>query len=303
MRGRQRLYVLFAVCTVASMACAEPIAVEDSGQMVRLNAPAERIVSLSAGSTEMLFALGVGDRIIGIDEGSDYPLAVRKIQRVGPFLRPSLEKIVTLKPDLIVWVSPSSPRGIAAEIRRRTKCPVFAIAAKSITGIVRGFEKMGALVGKVEHGRKLAEDMAHGVETVRLRVSGQERVRVFVEIAAPPSLMAAGPKSFINEAINLAGGANVARHARSPYPLISLEALASLDPDVYIIPAEDQRQLVILERVRARPGYRTLRSIRDGKVYTVDPDYLLRPGPRLGEGILRLARLLHPEVFLSTPVK
>jgi len=125
------------------------------------------------------------------------------------------------------------------------------------------------------------------------RVANKPKVSVVVEISPPPSLMVAGPGTFIDDAIRIAGGKNAFSDAQQPFPLVSLETLVAKDPDVYIVAAKGKTGSQILDEVRKRSGFSNLRCVREGRVYGIDPDLLFRPTPRLIEGVEKLAQLLH----------
>lgn len=273
---------------------------DDLGRTVTLRKLPKRIVSLAPSTTEILFAIGAGELVVGVDECSDYPPEARRLPRVGPYMRPNIEKTAMLRPNLIVVASNVMPKNIVADLEQRLRCPVFVMAPRTVPAILNGIERMGKLVGKAKRAHHLEIRLRKRIEEVKHRIRNRKPVPVFVEVAPPPSLMGVGVGNFIDDAIRIAGGENVLKQlrSRSDFPLVSLERLMLLNPRVYVIASHGSMgHEQVLSQVRKRAGFNQLSAVRNARVYAINPDYLFRPGPRIVLGIVELARILHPDAF------
>jgi len=266
---------------------------DDLGRVVKVPDKVSRIVSLAPSATENLFAIGAGQLVAGVTSACDYPPEVRKLPQVGDFMKPSLERIASLKPDLIVIVSSTIPKAIADDLQKKTKTPVFVFQPKTVKDVVKGLMTLGELTSRKRQAQRLAMQLEKRLNAVAKRVANKPKVSVVVEISPPPSLMVAGPGTFIDDAIRTAGGKNAFSDAQQPFPLVSLETLVAKDPDVYIVATKSKTGSQILDEVRKRSGFSNLRCVQIGRVYGIDPDLLFRPTPRLIEGVEKLAQLLH----------
>jgi iron complex transport system substrate-binding protein len=268
------------------------------GRKVELAAPARRIVSLAPSNTEILFALEAGDRLVARDELSDYPPRAKRIPSLGNlYPKVEAEAIVLLAPDLVLAAGMTSPDDVKALARIGLVVYSTSIAA-GLEDIYRDIAAIGALVGEVDRGRKLIRELQRRVENVRARTSREEKRKVFYEIDAtdPSKPWTAGPQSFIDQLLSLAGGTNVASSGPDRYFQISLEELLSEDPTVIILGSSTYGGQTP-EIVAARHGWRGIHAVRNGAVYVFDDKLVSRPGPRVVEGLEVLARLLHPAAF------
>lgn len=263
-----------------------PIVVQDSrGVEVRLEGPPRRIVSLSPAHTEMLFAIGAGDLVVGTDSFSDYPPRARDLPKVGDAFNVNLEALAGLEPDLVVvsfttFVEKMEQAGLKVMVLE---------PPTTLEGVLEQVRLVGRATGHREEADALAEQMGARLEAVRQRVAGVERgPRVFVEL--DPTLYTAGPGSFIGDILRLLKAQNIAGDAQGPYPQLSPEVVISRDPEVIILLDGFSESP---ETVQARPGWENITAVREGRVYVVDPDIVSRPGPRLVEGVERLADLLY----------
>jgi len=235
-RSRAVLLGVSTLFAVNMAVTAAPIIVrDDTGATVKLTAPAQRIVSLAPHATELLFALGAGSRIVGTLDTSDTPAAAKAIPRVGDSRALDLERIVALRPDLIVtwpWTAPAQvealrARGIAA----------FTTMPATIDGIAADLERLGALTGTQAAGWREAEAFRARLKRLRERNAGVQRVRVFYEIWDSP-LYTIGGRHLITEAIDLCGGENVFAALTLPAPAVDVEAVLAAKPDAIIAGAD-----------------------------------------------------------------
>ena len=251
-------------------------------------APARRVVSLVPSATEMLFALGAGARVVGVSAFDDHPPAVTALPRVGGMVNPSFEAIVALRPDAVVGVQGPLDMAILERLERMG-VRVFFPRVESVREVLDSCESFGALVGRRDAGRALRASIEGELSRVRSAVATRPKARVLAVFGERP-LSVAGPGSWVDEILTIAGGENVVR-AGGRYPTISVEQVITLAPDVILdMTWGDSTLASSLSRYGTVPAVRNNRIVRAG-----DP-MLLRPGPRLGAAVVRIASMLHPDV-------
>lgn len=270
--------------------------VDDAGRSVTLDGPPKRIMTLTPGNTEILFALGAEDRIVAVDQWSDFPPAAKAKPRVAPF-NPSLEQVVRFSPDLILSTHGGAEPLLPLE---RHGIRVMIFAPRTLDDIYRNILLIGRIVNAEGRAEGLVRAMRQRVAAVVAKVRDAPRPKVFIEFdgSDPSRPFTAGPGSFIDVLVQLAGGANIAARSRAAWPQFSLEELIRADPDLIILsdaiaPMNPQTP----ELVARRPGWSHLRAVRRGTIFPIDSDLISRPGPRIVEGLELLARLLHPDQF------
>lgn len=283
--------------TAAPSATPAGIAVTDSlGRTVKLEKPPARIVSLSPANTEILFALGVGDRVVAVDEWSDYPPEAKGKSRLTG-LRPNVEQLIDLDPDLVLYVG--GMQDLVAQLEGKG-VKVAVLAPRNLEEIYGNLEMVGKLTGTEEAARKLVAGMRQRAEAVVSKTKDAPRPRVFYEIDAsdPSKPYTAGPGSFVDALITMAGGANVAANARAQWAQFSLEELIKADPEIVVladalVPTNPQTP----EMVARRNGWEKLTAVKKMAIYPIDTDIVSRPGPRIVDGLEALAAIIHPELF------
>ncbi len=270
--------------------------VDDAGRSVVLDGPPERIMALAPSNTEIVFALGAEDRIVAVDQWSDYPPAAKGKPKISP-LSPNLEQIVKLRPDLILSAHGGAEPLLPLE---QQGIRVLILAPRMLDDVYRNILLIGRIVNAQDRAERLVRTMRQRVVAVLEKVRDTPRPKVFVELDGtdPSRPFTAGPGSFIDVLIRLAGGENVAAPSRLAWPQFSLEELIRADPDMIILADE----LVTMnpqtpQTVARRPGWRRLRAVREGAIYPIEGELLSRPGPRIVEGLELLARLFHPDRF------
>jgi len=268
--------------------------VDDIGRKVTVIKP-ERLVSLTPSSTEILFALGLGDKVVGVDDYSNYPAAALKIDKVGAYDKPILEKIVALKPDLVLADS------IHEEAVKRLEemgISVAVVFPSDLEEVLTGIRWIGIATGARDRAVELEAELTERIRLVDEKVASipeQERPWVYYEVSSEP-IMTAGPKTLSSELIVRAGGRNIAHDAATDYPEFSPEAIVSRNPDVIIFPEIHGTDAVEVETIKARPGWGTVEAVQNGRLYSVDADILSRPGPRVVEALEKMMQLFHPGI-------
>jgi iron complex transport system substrate-binding protein len=276
----------------ASAAAAFPTSVTDfQGRSVAISKRPERIVSIGPSNTEFLFALGAGDRVVGDDDFSDEPAAAKTKEHVGG-VKVNLEKVVSLKPDLIVTVKFSDG---TVEALSQSTAAVLVVDPQNASDVARTASVLGNAVGA--DGDRLASDIQAKLDAVKAKTANAAKPRVFHEIDASDltKMYTVGPGSFVDDLIKLAGGTNIAAAAKSQYPTISAEEVVRADPEIVVL--ADAAYGTTGEAVAARPGWSSLSAVKNKRVYPVNGNLFSRPGPRLGAAAEEYAKLVHPELY------
>lgn len=263
---------------------------DDAGRRVTVQRPPQRIVSLAPSNTEILFAIGAGPLVVGVDSFSDHPAQVRDLPRVGGYLDTNYEKIVELRPDLILTIAGSQQVPRLEELG----LTVVVVQPQTLDDVLDRVLLVGQLTGHVDGARRVVAEMRRAIETVGRAVAGapaRRRPRVFYEVWHDPP-MTVGPGGFIHDVIVRAGGVNVFADARQAWPQVSLEELVRRDPQVIITTSRESYDQL---RARRRPGWEGITAVRRGAILLLDPGIIARPGPRLVQGLEQIARYLYPD--------
>ena len=275
----------------SATAAAFPASITDfQNRSVAISTRPERIVSIGPSNTEFLFALGAGDRVVGDDDYSDEPAAAKTKEHVGG-VKVNIEKVVSLKPDLVITVKFSDG---TIEALTQTGAPVLVIDPQGAADVARSATLIGRAIGA--DGTKLAKDIQAKLDAVKAKTDAAPKVTVFHEVDAsdPAKIYTVGPGSFIDDLIKIAGGTNVFASAKTAYPTVSGEEIIRADPDVIVL--GDALYGTTIESVAARPGWAALGAVKNKHVYA-GLSLFSRPGPRLGEAAQEYAKLVHPELF------
>ena len=262
--------------------------IDDLGRTITLSAPARRVVSLAPSLTESLFAIGAGGQVAGITTFCNYPDGTRVLPRVGGMTNPSIERIVSLSPDLVLVSIEGNTR---ADFTRITTLaiPVYVSNPRTLMGIYRSLTDLGSLTGRSDEAQRLVDSLKHKEEMLRSMVSRTPVSTLFLISLHP--LIVAGKNTLLNELLALAGARNIAADLEGNYPAISREAILAENPDVLFMTADlagDTEHLISLF-----PEWSQLNAIRQKKVYRLDTDIVSRPGPRALLGLELVLACLH----------
>jgi iron complex transport system substrate-binding protein len=278
--------------TSSPSAAASPITfTDDAGKPVTLKSPATRVVSLAPANTEIAFAIGGGGKMVAGTSYDDYPAAAKALPKIGDFANPSVEKIVSMRPDLVLAAG-----GIQAGLRSKLEnlgVQVYIVDPTTLDQTMVDLHNLGVLMGTSAQADALVQNMKTEIKAVTDAVASLPKPTVFFEVYPKP-LMTTGTGTFIDDLITLAGGANIAAGSGSGFLNFTSEVLFKDNPDVYIAPIGSQADP---GQISKRPGYNQLKAIRDKRVFTIADDLVVRPGPRLVQGLKELARMFHPEAF------
>ncbi len=266
--------------------------VDEAGRRVRVPLRLERIVSLAPNLTEIVYAVGAGDRLVGDTTYCDYPPEARQVAKVGDTLHPSIERIIALHPQLILVSTASQLEAFTGELYEQG-IVVYITDPHDLDGVFRSIKGLGDLLGEHERGEKLVSALEARASSVTEAIKGSRPVTVFYQLSAEP-LYTAGHDSFVTDLIRRAGGKSVTENVPGAWPRYSDESALAANPEAVIMAAGGsmgEANSEIAAALRKSP------AALNGRVYRIDGDYLSRPGPRLVEGLEQIARSLHPEVF------
>ena len=261
-------------------------AVDDAGATVTLAVPAQRIVSLAPHATELLFAAGAGDRVVGVIATSDWPQQVRALPNVGDSRALDLERIVALQPDLVVTWPYTTPAQL--ERFRERGIPIFTTNPKTIEGIAVDLERLGALAGTDAPALAAAADFRRRLTELREEHRRLPPLAVFYEIWSTP-LFTIGGDHLITEAIAACGGENVFASLALPAPIVSVEAVLAMQPEAIIAGVDGAVRPAWLDDWKRWP---TLPAVARDNLMVVDANLLHRDGPRFVDGVAKLCAAL-----------
>ncbi len=266
---------------------------DEAGREVKLATRPQRLVSMAPSNTEILFALGLGDKVFGVSNFDNFPPEATKKEKVGDAFNPNYEKIVGLKPDLVLAVGTAQ-----SEIVKKLdglKVPTFVLQASSLAAVYDEINLVGKITGTAAKAQEVVGVMQAKEKAVLAKVAAvaaDKRPKVFWML--DDQLWTVGPGSFINDILVKLGATNVATKTNQAYSQYSMESLLKDDPDVIVIGSSSPDTM---DKVKKLNGWSKLTAVKNNKVYTVNPDLVSRPGPRLMDGLEAAAKVLYPDQF------
>jgi iron complex transport system substrate-binding protein len=261
-----------------------------------------RIVSLAPNLTEILFALGLDERIAAVSSDSDYPPGAANKKKIGTFWQPNTEAIIASKPDLVITLQTRTEHQKAvADSLKRLRFKVLTLKIEKITELFTAIKKIGAITGCGQRSDKLVNNISNQLNLLQSKVSSADKVKVLWVVQVEP-LRIAGRNTFINELIELAGGENAIGPTISQYPSLSSEEVLACGAETIIqsamgtdnIPGQQRAAEVFWSKFAALP------AVKNNRIYVIEPDTTLRLGPRLPQGAETIARCLHQDIFRQT---
>lgn len=275
-------YLLFFILLLVKTLSAEQVFIDEIGDSVRLEGVPARIVSLAPSITETIFAIGAGERVVGVTDFCDYPEEVKRKERVGGFINPSIEKILFLKPNLVFATRDGNDQMVVNRLKR-SGIPVYVADQRDFNGVLESIRKISLILGVDKAGMEITNELERRKKDIENKVKHKRRV-LFLYSTEP--LITSGPKTLANDLIKIAGGINIFEDSRVSYPRVNLETAITRKPDVVIVTTmadENNRNLTELEKF--------FRS----RVRRINGDIVNRPGPRIIEGLEELYRIIHEE--------
>ncbi|MPQ60480.1 cobalamin-binding protein [Duganella sp. FT27W] len=258
---------------------------DDDGNVITLAKPAQRIVAMSPHVTELLFAAGGGERIVGAVTYSDYPEAAKKIPRIGTNRQIDMERVIAMKPDLIVaWMHGSSERQI--DTLRQLGIPIFHSEPLKLDGIADNVQRLGQLLGTENVAQPAAAQIRAQFAALAKQYASRPPVRMFYQVWDKP-LYTLSSGSIVTDAMRVCGGVNIFADLKVTAPVVSIEGVLQADPEAIFGTAEKDYGGVTLWK-----QYTTMKAVRNGNLFTLDGELLNRAGPRMVDGTRAMCEML-----------
>ncbi|HMK52476.1 MAG TPA: cobalamin-binding protein [Thermodesulfobacteriota bacterium] len=274
----------------------ERIFTDEMGRQVKIPYPAKRIVSLAPSITEILFALGLDEQVAAITNFCDYPEAVLKKPRIGGFVNPDIEKIVSLKPDLIIGIRDGN-RMDTVDRLNDFGLPAYLIDPKGFDGVMQTIKNIGDVVGREKESRKMVKEMVKKTENIITLTQSLSRPKVFFQLGDAP-MVTVGKGTLANDLIRLAGGRSISENEPTSYPVYSIETVLLKAPEIIIMTSMDSKKNTP-QLIKKWESWKSIPAVRMSMIYVIDSNLVDRPTPRIVEGLEALVRIIHPEVFMG----
>ena len=265
---------------------------DDAGRRVSLPARVDRVVSLAPNLTEIVFAVGGGNRLVGRTSYCDYPPEAKAVAEIGDTLHPSLERIIALRPQ-VVLISTASQLEVFTQQLQNQNIAVFVTDPHDLDGVFRSIWQVGDILGQREQTAVVVQKLRDRTDLVEAVVKQKQPVRVFYQLSAEP-LYTAGHDAFVTDLIRRAGGISVTADVPGAWPKYSNESALAAKPEAIILPTGGSMgtgNSNVTEALRQSP------AALAGRVYKINDDHLVRPGPRAVDGLEEMAKALHPDAF------
>ncbi len=266
--------------------------VDDLRRTVTFDQSPKRIVSLAPSVTEMLFAVGAGDDLVGVTSYCDHPQEVKLKTRIGGMTNPNYEKIVELKPDLIIVTVEGNTKEDFNKLEQ-LGMKIFVTNPRNFSGINRSILDIGKITGYERNARELVSQLRAREANVRRSVEALSKPKVLVLVSLNP-LMTAGGNTFVNEMVTTAGGINITGTEPISYPQFSREEILRRNPEVILAPSDLVSSVENI--INAYPEWKMLRAVKDRRVFLIDANLMQRPGPRFVDGLEEIAKAIHREI-------
>jgi iron complex transport system substrate-binding protein len=270
---------------------------DETGREVKVPLFAKRIVSLAPSITEILFALGLNSEIAGVTDFCDYPEASLSKPKIGGFVNPSLERIVSLKPDLIIGIRDGNREETLQKLKD-LGFSVYRVDPKGFDGVTKTIRNLGEIVGREETAGRIVRGMMTKKEHILSLIRPLYKPKVFFQVGDAP-MVTVGKETLTNDLIRLAGGKNITENEPMDYPLYSIEAVIKGAPEVIIMSSMDNKK-DYSNLIRKWQTWKTIPAVKKNAIHVIDSNLVDRPTPRITEGLETLARMIHPEVFENT---
>ena len=290
---------IIAILIMAGMPCFFPVVVradmfvDETGRRVDIPGCPKRIVSLAPNITETLYALDLGEKIVGVTIFSDYPEEARRKPKVGSYINLSLEKIVSLAPDLVIGTASGNKKETVMQLES-LEIPVYIINPSTFEDIFKTVENIGRITGRTGAAQELVADLKKRVETVVSMTRDLKKPRVFFQIGIRP-IVTVGKHTFHHLLIKYAGGINVAGDTEIKYPRLSIEKIIFAKPDIIIV--SSMKQGGNFGRVKAEwKKWKDIPAAINDRIYVINSDLTDHSSPRIVDGLEELVKILHPDI-------
>ncbi|MHC4124025.1 MAG: ABC transporter substrate-binding protein [Planctomycetota bacterium] len=291
------IIILAAFLILSQIGHNVPSNLKKEEQNIPVSNSLQRIVSLAPNITEILFELGLGEKVVAVSNNSDYPPQAIKKTKIGSFWHPNIEAIIAAKPDIIITTSSAQQKTVAENLRR-LNYKVLTVELEKSQHLWEAIGKIGAATECKYEADKLIEKIKSRINTLQSALDSNKKVRV-LWVIQPEPLRVIGRKTFINELIEMANGENVIGHTVASYPLINAEEIIACNAEVIIQSAMSPKNIARQQENTCKfwSKWSHLPAVKKQKIYVIYSDTVLRLGPRLPEGLESIARYLHPKTF------
>ena len=264
--------------------------VDEAGRRVQLPLHIDRIVSLAPNLTEIVYAIGAGDRLVGDTEYCDYPPEAKSVAKIGDTMHPSIERIIALKPQLVLVSTASQLEAFTKQLDEQ-KIAVYVTNPRSLDEVFHSIETLGDLLGHHDGAASIVVDLRLRAAAVEVAMRSVKPVKVFYQVSGEP-LYTIGRDAYLTDLVRRAGGVSVTADVPGAFPRFSDEAALAARPEAIILPGGDSMgtaNSTVAAALKNSP------AVLNNRVYKINDDHLSRPGPRLIDGLEEMARALHPE--------
>lgn len=268
--------------------------VDEAGNSISVPARIERVVSLAPNLTEIVFAIGAGDRLVGNTTYCDFPAEARRVEKVGDTRNPNIERILALRPQVVLISTASQLEAFTSQLAQH-QIAIYVTDPRDLEGVFRSIKGIGDLLDKSPQTDQLLQSLRARTTAVSSAVSRARPIKVFYQLSAEP-LYTAGRDAFVTDIIHRAGGASVTADVPGAWPRYTAESALAAEPEAIILPTGGSMGAV---NATIAPALEKSPAARNGKILKINDDFLTRPGPRAVNGLEEMARALHPEAFLK----
>jgi len=290
--------LLITLCLVgAGLLISKLAGIPDAQHLIGEPTKAERIVAMAPNLTEILFALGLEDRIVGVTLHSDYPPAAEKKPKMGTFWQPDIEAIIGARPNLVITLAFEQQRNLASRLKR-LGCETLTVNIEKVSELFDAVETIGAVTGTQAKATTLIDGIKKKFDNLSALIRDKAKIKVLWVIQREP-LRVAGQDTFINEMIELAGGQNAIGPTLHKYPPIGSEQLIACAPQIIIEPVMGKKDLTkaLPAAIKYYSRFENMPAVKNNRIYVIDGDTVSRLSPRLYEGVETIAKCLRPELF------
>jgi iron complex transport system substrate-binding protein len=262
--------------------------IDDLGRKILIPNKIERAISLAPNLTETVFAIDAGDKLVGVTTYCNFPEQAKSIQKIGDTMKPNIENIIALKPQ-VVLVSTASQIEAFTKTLEQQQIAVFVTNPDNLDSIYKTINQLGVIFGKDEKAKTLVESLQKRVAEIESKTKSAKKLKTFVQFDKN-SIYTIGKTSYVTDLINRAGGISATANIDNPYPNLSKETALALQPEVIILPdSEDNKE--------PNDAFANSPAVKNGKVFKINADILSRPSPRVVDALEQIAKDLHPELF------
>jgi len=291
-------WIILAACSQPSQA--EPVNsekaktfIDDTHFSLHFDNPPQRIISVSPSITEILGVIDADSLLVGASLYSYYPASVKDLPKVGSYVKPNIEQIISLNPDLVVMSFEGAPRREVNHLRR-LNVNVAVLRSENFSDIIKNINWLGDVLDHQKEAKKAAGNLESRYEQIQSQVKGIPKPRAFYSIALNP-ITSVGAKSFINSLIHDAGGINITGDIDQAYPRLTIESVIAMSPDILIFSSGMGNELDMENQMPFWKRWRSIPAVRDQRFVEVNHDIINRPGPRVVQALASIAQQLHPE--------